>query len=82
MIEDIYTGYYGVIPGNRYRLDLFFTKETPIHTSSPYSSSKAGADLLVMAYQRTFDIGGHNEMKKGEGSPALPVRNCTANRGI
>ena len=36
--------------------DLFFTEETPIHTSSPYSSSKAGADLLVMAYYRTYGL--------------------------
>ena len=36
--------------------DLFFTEETPIHTSSPYSSSKAGADLLVLAYLRTFGL--------------------------
>ena len=34
--------------------DLFFTEDTPIHTSSPYSASKASADLLVMAYHRTF----------------------------
>lgn len=38
------------------RPDLFFTEETPIHTSSPYSSSKAGADLLVLAYYRTYDL--------------------------
>ena len=38
------------------RPDLFFTEETPIHTSSPYSSSKAGADLLVQAYNRTFGL--------------------------
>ena len=43
---------YGDLPLDR--PDLFFTEETPIHTSSPYSSSKAGADLLVMAYHRTF----------------------------
>ncbi len=45
---------YGDLPLDR--PDLFFTENTPIHTSSPYSSSKAGADLLVMAYQRTFDL--------------------------
>jgi dTDP-glucose 4,6-dehydratase len=33
-----------------------FTEETPIHTSSPYSSSKAAADLLVMAYHRTYGL--------------------------
>ena len=37
---------YGDLPLDR--PDLFFTEETPIHTSSPYSSSKAGADLLVL----------------------------------
>ena len=42
---------YGDLPLDR--PDLFFTEETPIHTSSPYSSSKAGADLLVLAYHRT-----------------------------
>ena len=42
---------YGDLPLDR--PDLFFTEETPIHTSSPYSSSKAGADLLVQAYHRT-----------------------------
>ena len=45
---------YGDLPLDR--PDLFFTEETPIYTSSPYSSSKAGADLLVMAYHRTFGL--------------------------
>lgn len=36
--------------------NLFFTEETPIHTSSPYSASKASADLLVLAYYRTFNL--------------------------
>ena len=45
---------YGDLPLDR--PDLFFTEETPIHTSSPYSSSKAGADLLVLAYHRTFKL--------------------------
>ena len=43
---------YGDLPLDR--KDLFFTEETPIHTSSPYSASKAGADLLCLAYFRTF----------------------------
>ena len=43
---------YGDLPLDR--PDLFFTEETPIHTSSPYSASKASADLLVMAYHRTY----------------------------
>lgn len=45
---------YGDLPLDR--PDLFFTEDTPIHTSSPYSSSKAGADLLVLAYHRTFGL--------------------------
>ncbi len=45
---------YGDLPLNR--SDLKFTEETPIHTSSPYSSSKASADLLVMAYYRTYGL--------------------------
>ena len=45
---------YGDLPLDR--PDLFFTEETPIHTSSPYSSSKASADLLVLAYHRTFGL--------------------------
>ena len=45
---------YGDLPLDR--PDLFFTEETPIHTSSPYSASKASADLLVQAYYRTFKI--------------------------
>lgn len=45
---------YGDLPLDR--PELFFTEETPIHTSSPYSSSKAGADLLVQAYYRTYGL--------------------------
>ena len=45
---------YGDLPLDR--PDLFFTEETPIHTSSPYSSSKAAADLLALAYFRTFGL--------------------------
>ena len=45
---------YGDLPLDR--PDLFFTEETPLKTSSPYSSSKAGADLLVNAYHRTFGL--------------------------
>lgn len=45
---------YGDLPLNR--PDLFFTEETPIHTSSPYSASKASSDLLVQAYHRTFKV--------------------------
>lgn len=45
---------YGDLPLDR--PDLFFTEETPLHTSSPYSASKASADLLVQAYHRTFKL--------------------------
>ena len=45
---------YGDLPLDR--PDLFFTESTPLKTSSPYSSSKAGADLLVNAYHRTYGL--------------------------
>ena len=45
---------YGDLPLDR--PDLMFTEETPIHTSSPYSASKAAADLLVLAYHRTYGL--------------------------
>lgn len=45
---------YGDLPLDR--PDLFFTETTPIHTSSPYSASKAAADLLVQAYHRTYNL--------------------------
>lgn len=45
---------YGDLPLDR--PDLVFTEENPIKTSSPYSSSKAGADLLVGAYYRTYGL--------------------------
>ena len=45
---------YGDLPLDR--PDLLFTEDTPIHTSSPYSASKASADLLVGAYYRTFGL--------------------------
>ena len=45
---------YGDLPLDR--PDLFFTEQTPLHTSSPYSSSKASADLFVLAYHRTYGM--------------------------
>ena len=45
---------YGDLPLDR--PDLFFTESTPLHTSSPYSASKASADLLVQAYHRTYGL--------------------------
>ena len=45
---------YGDLPLDR--PDLFFTESTPLHTSSPYSASKASADLLVQSYYRTYQL--------------------------
>lgn len=45
---------YGDLPLDR--PDLLFTEETPLHASSPYSASKASADLLVGAYYRTYNL--------------------------
>ena len=45
---------YGDLPLDR--PDLFFTETTPLHTSSPYSSSKAAADLLTLSYHRTYGL--------------------------
>ena len=45
---------YGDLPLDR--PELLFTEQTPLHTSSPYSSSKAAADLLVGAYGRTYGL--------------------------
>ncbi len=45
---------YGDLPLNE--PNLYFTEDTPIHTSSPYSSSKASADLFVLAYHKTFNL--------------------------
>mgnify|MGYP002543312609 CR=1 FL=1 len=45
---------YGDLPLDR--PDLLFNETTPLHTSSPYSASKAGADLLVQAYGRTYGL--------------------------
>jgi dTDP-glucose 4,6-dehydratase len=45
---------YGDLPLDR--PDLFFTETTNLHTSSPYSASKASADLLVMSYHRTYGV--------------------------
>jgi len=45
---------YGDLPLDK--PELLFTEETPIHTSSPYSASKAGADLLALAYHRTYGL--------------------------
>lgn len=45
---------YGDLPLDR--PDLFFTEETSLHPSSPYSSSKAAADFFVLSYYRTYGL--------------------------
>lgn len=45
---------YGDLPLDR--SDLFFTEDLPLQASSPYSASKASADLLAMAYHRTYGL--------------------------
>lgn len=45
---------YGDLPLDR--TDLFFTETTPLNTSSPYSASKASADLFVLSYYRTYNL--------------------------
>ena len=45
---------YGDLPLDR--PDLFFTEDLPLQASSPYSASKASADLLAMAYHRTYGL--------------------------
>lgn len=45
---------YGDLPLDR--PDLLFTEQTPLQASSPYSASKASADLLVLSYYRTFGL--------------------------
>lgn len=52
--SDVYRYVYGDIPLNC--LDFFFTEETSIHISAPYSNSKTGADLLVRTYHRTYGM--------------------------
>lgn len=45
---------YGDLPLDR--PDMFFTEDLPLQASSPYSASKASADLLAMAYHRTYGL--------------------------
>ena len=57
---------YGDLPLDR--PELFFTEQTPLNPSSPYSASKAGADLLALAYCRTFGL-------------AVTISRCSNNYG-
>lgn len=79
---------YGDLPLNR--PDLFFHEDTPLHTSSPYSSSKAAADLLVMAYYRTYGLpvtisrcsNNYGPYQFPEKLIPLMIANCLANKPL
>ncbi len=45
---------YGDLPLGR--RDLFFTEDSPLKPSSPYSASKASADVLCLSYLRTYGV--------------------------
>lgn len=79
---------YGDLPLNR--PDLYFHEDTPLHTSSPYSSSKAAADLLVMAYHRTYGLpvtisrcsNNYGPYQFPEKLIPLMISNCLANKPL
>ena len=79
---------YGDLPLDR--PDLFFTEKTPLHTSSPYSASKASADLLVGAYHRTYGLpvtisrcsNNYGPYQFPEKLIPLMIANCTANKPL
>ena len=79
---------YGDLPLDR--PDLFFYEDTPLHTSSPYSSSKAAADLLVMAYYRTYGLpvtisrcsNNYGPYQFPEKLIPLMIANCLANKPL
>lgn len=79
---------YGDLPLDR--PDLFFHEDTPLHTSSPYSSSKAAADLLVMAYYRTYGLpvsisrcsNNYGPYQFPEKLIPLMIANCLANKKL
>ena len=79
---------YGDLPLDR--PDLFFTEQTPIHTSSPYSASKASADLLCNAYHRTYGLpitisrcsNNYGPYQFPEKLIPLMIANCTANKPL
>ena len=79
---------YGDLPLDR--PDLFFHEDTPLHTSSPYSSSKAAADLLVMAYSRTYGLpvtisrcsNNYGPYQFPEKLIPLMIANCLANKPL
>lgn len=79
---------YGDLPLDR--PDLFFTESSPLCASSPYSSSKAGADLLVMAYHRTYGLpvtvsrssNNYGPYQLPEKLIPLMITNCLNNRPL
>ena len=79
---------YGDLPLDR--PDLFFTEQTPIHTSSPYSASKASADLLCNAYHRTYGMpitisrcsNNYGPYQFPEKLIPLMIANCEANKPL
>ena len=79
---------YGDLPLDR--PDLFFTEQTPLHTSSPYSASKASADLLCNAYHRTFELpitisrcsNNYGPYQFPEKLIPLMIANCTADKAL
>ena len=79
---------YGDLPLDR--PDLFFTEQTPIHTSSPYSASKASADLLCNAYHRTYGLpitisrcsNNYGPYQFPEKLIPLMIANCDANKPL
>ena len=79
---------YGDLPLDR--PDLFFTEKTPLHTSSPYSASKASADLLVGAYHRTYGLpvtisrcsNNYGPYQFPEKLIPLMIANCTADKPL
>ena len=79
---------YGDLPLDR--PDLLFTEATPLHASSPYSASKAGADLLAMAYHRTYGLpvtvsrcsNNYGPYQFPEKLIPLMIANCLADRPL
>lgn len=79
---------YGDLPLDR--PDLFFTEQTPIHASSPYSASKASADLLCSAYFRTYGLpvtisrcsNNYGPYQFPEKLIPLMIANCTADKPL
>ena len=79
---------YGDLPLDR--PDLFFTEQTPLHTSSPYSASKASADLLCNAYHRTYGLpitisrcsNNYGPYQFPEKLIPLMIANCDANKPL